>query len=166
MKTEIKSIPKAGLLPTASHIETFSNALEEYGLGHGPKNLHKLLVQFNELANVQSDYFVCRQAPMVDIAKHLADLDLSIVSCAALDTVFSRNVFLNVDLSISIWTCNTGGQIYPLLEPCANQKRSFLAGNAEFCSKTRIGGSCWTQQQTLTANAKESGRLDTSLPYL
>ena len=80
METDIVPISKAGLLPTASHIEVFSNALEEYGLGYGSKNLHKALLQFNDLANVQSDYFVCRQGPMVDIAKELADLDLSIVS--------------------------------------------------------------------------------------
>lgn len=80
MKNEIKPISKAGLLPTAIHIETFSNALEEYGLGHGPKNLHKVLLQFNDMASVQSDYFVCRQADMVNIAQQLADLDLSIVS--------------------------------------------------------------------------------------
>ena len=79
MKTEIVPITKAGLLPTASHIEVFSNALEEYGLGHGSTNLHMALLQFNDLASVQSDYFVCRQGPMVGIAKELADLELSIV---------------------------------------------------------------------------------------
>ena len=80
MATEIAPIGKAGLLPTASHIEVFSNALEDYGLGHGSNNLHKALLQFNDLANVQSDYFVCRQGPMVDIAKEVEELDLSIVS--------------------------------------------------------------------------------------
>ena len=78
--TQIKPIPKAGLLPTATHIEIFSDALEEYGLGHGRKNLHKTLLQFNDLAAVQSDYFVCRQTPMVHIAQQLSELDLSIVS--------------------------------------------------------------------------------------
>ena len=84
MATEIAPIGKAGLLPTASHIEVFSNALEDYGLGHGSNNLHKALLQFNDLANVQSDYFVCRQGPMVDIAKEVEELDLSIVSMRVL----------------------------------------------------------------------------------
>lgn len=84
MGSEIKPIAKAGLLPTATHIETFSDALEEYGLGHGPKNLHKILLQFTDMASVKSDYFVCRQAPMVHIAHHLADLDLPIVSTVCL----------------------------------------------------------------------------------
>jgi len=90
MGSEIEPISKAGLLPTATHIETFSDALEEHGLGHGPKNLHKVLLQFNDLASVKSDYFVCRQGPMVNIARELASLDLSIVSIVGVD--FAGNV--------------------------------------------------------------------------
>ena len=80
MSTEIEPIQKAGLLPTATHIETFSDALEQYGLGHGPKNIHKILLQFNDMASVKSDYFVCKQDPMVQIAKEIATFDLTIVS--------------------------------------------------------------------------------------
>lgn len=82
MSTEIEPIQKAGLLPTATHIETFSDALEQYGLGHGPKNIHKILLQFNDMASVKSDYFVCKQDPMVKIAKEIATFDLTIVSTA------------------------------------------------------------------------------------
>jgi ATP-dependent RNA helicase SUPV3L1/SUV3 len=80
MTTDVEPIRKAGLLPTASHIQTFSDALEQYGLGHGPKNLHKVLQQFNDMASVKSDYFVCKQGQMVQIARTIAGLDLSIVS--------------------------------------------------------------------------------------
>lgn len=80
MSDAIAPIRKAGLLPTATHIETFSEALEECGLDHGPQNLHKILTHFNDMASVKSDYFVCRQDPMVKIAKEIASFDLSIVS--------------------------------------------------------------------------------------
>lgn len=80
LSTEIEPIKKAGLLPTATHIETFSDTLEEYGLSHGKKNLHTILQQFNDMASVKSDYFLCRQTPMVQIAREIASLDLSIVS--------------------------------------------------------------------------------------
>jgi hypothetical protein len=80
LSTEIEAVNKAGLLPTATHIETYSDALDQYGLGHGAKNLHKILQQFNEMASVKSDYFVCKQDPMVQIARAIAHLDLSIVS--------------------------------------------------------------------------------------
>lgn len=79
MSSEIKSIQKAGLLPTATHIETFSNALNVYSVDESPKGLHKVLVQFNDMASVKSDYFLCRQTPMVEIARVLADVDLPIV---------------------------------------------------------------------------------------
>jgi ATP-dependent RNA helicase SUPV3L1/SUV3 len=78
MSTEIPPIERAGLLPTPSHIEVFSDALESYGLGHGAKNLHQLLLQFNDMAAVTSDYFLCKQTLMVVIAKQLASLNLSI----------------------------------------------------------------------------------------
>lgn len=78
MATDIEPIARAGLLPTASHIEVFSDALNKYGIGEGSSNLHNILQQFNEMATVKSDFFLCRQTPMVVIARHLAGLDLSI----------------------------------------------------------------------------------------
>lgn len=80
LENDIPSTDKAGLVPTGQHIETFSETVEEYGLGQGEKELHQILERFNELANVKSDYFLCRQSEMVDIARHMAGIDLDIVS--------------------------------------------------------------------------------------
>lgn len=80
LQTDVVPIQKAGLLPTAAHIQTFSDTLEQFGLGHGSKNLHKVLLQFNDMASVKSDYFVCKQGPMVKIARSIARLELTIVS--------------------------------------------------------------------------------------
>jgi hypothetical protein len=79
LSTDIEPIEKAGLLPTSTHIQTFSDALEQLGMRHGTKNLHTILQQFNDIASVKSDYFVCRQDPMVHIAKAIAPYDLAIV---------------------------------------------------------------------------------------
>jgi hypothetical protein len=80
LSTEIEPIQKAGLLPTATHIETFSDALEKLGMRHGTKNLHTMLQQFNDMASVKSEFFVCMQDPMVKIAKAISTVDLEIVS--------------------------------------------------------------------------------------
>jgi ATP-dependent RNA helicase SUPV3L1/SUV3 len=80
MATEIEPVQKAGLLPTASHIEEFSEALDNYGLGlgHGVNNLHTILHQFDAMATVKSGFFLCRQTPMYMIAKFLEKHPLSI----------------------------------------------------------------------------------------
>lgn len=78
METEIETIQKVGLLPTAGHIEEFSNALEKYGIGHGVNSLHKVLHQFSDMATVKSDFFLCRQTSMYTIAKYLEKRTLSI----------------------------------------------------------------------------------------
>jgi ATP-dependent RNA helicase SUPV3L1/SUV3 len=78
MATEIEPVQKAGLLPTASHIEEFSGALDNYGLGNGDNNLHKILHQFDAMATVKSDFFLCRQTPMYAIAEDLEKHALSI----------------------------------------------------------------------------------------
>ena len=80
LTTDIKPIEKAGLIPTAQHIQTFSDALEQLGMRHGTKQLHTILKQFNDIASVKSDYFVCRQDPMVNIAKAIAPFELAMVS--------------------------------------------------------------------------------------
>ena len=81
LQTEIEPVQSAGLVPTGQHIETFSETLEYYGLGHGgPPNLYTVLRKFNEMANLKSDYFLCRRTPILDIAKHISTVDLSIVS--------------------------------------------------------------------------------------
>jgi Mitochondrial degradasome RNA helicase subunit C terminal len=94
LSTDIEPIQKAGLLPTSTHIETFSDALEKLGLRHGSKNLHLMLRQFNDVASVKSDYFVCRQDPMVKIAKEISPLDLEIVSSDRFDCFVAKFLFL------------------------------------------------------------------------
>jgi hypothetical protein len=80
LSTEIEPITKAGLLYTANHIETFSEALEQYGVGRGKQDLHQILTQFNDMASVKSDYFVCKKDDMLIISKHLKSVNLSLVS--------------------------------------------------------------------------------------
>jgi hypothetical protein len=81
LSNDIEPIEKAGLLPTSTHIQTFSDTLEQLGMRHGSKNFHTILQQFHDIASVKSDYFVCRQDPMVNIAKAIAPYDLAIVRC-------------------------------------------------------------------------------------
>ena len=69
LATEIKPIEKAGLLPTAAHIELFSEALGVYDLDDDHTNLHQILRQFSAMATVKGDFFLCRQTEMRAIAK-------------------------------------------------------------------------------------------------
>lgn len=78
MATEIPTIQKAGLLPTAEHIGVFSQALRNYALDKDYDDLNKVLKQFSDMATLKGDYFLCRQTPMRVIAKWLNDLNLSI----------------------------------------------------------------------------------------
>eukprot|EP00978_Attheya_sp_CCMP212_P015637 scaffold40295_cov46-Attheya_sp.AAC.5 len=77
MHTEIKSVEKAGLLPTASHIEVFSDAVQSQITGQEELNMHKILSQFVEMATIKGDYFMCRQGSMKVIARFLKDLPLN-----------------------------------------------------------------------------------------
>jgi hypothetical protein len=88
LTTEIQPIEKAGLLYTAMHVETFSEALEKYSLGPASsKDLHQILKRFNDMASVKSDYFVSKKADMMIISKYLDSVDLPIVS----DVLHSMN---------------------------------------------------------------------------
>ena len=79
MSTEIAPIRKAGLLPTGEHIELFNEALKAHDeLGKEYDNLHKILIQFSEMATLQGDFFLCRQTPMRAIAKFLNDVDMPV----------------------------------------------------------------------------------------
>ena len=74
----ISDISKAGLLPTANHIELFKDSIEKnFGAGNRTE-LHSVLQQFNDMASVRSDFFICRQDAMVIIAKRLKQYTLSI----------------------------------------------------------------------------------------
>ena len=78
LSTEIKPIEKAGLLPTAAHIELFSDALGVYDLDDDHTNLHQILRQFSAMATVKGDFFLCRQTEMRAIAKKLKDVPINL----------------------------------------------------------------------------------------
>jgi ATP-dependent RNA helicase SUPV3L1/SUV3 len=78
MATKIESIPQAGLIPTANHLEIFSNAMDILDRDGKKMSLHSLLEKFNEMASVKGDFFLCRRTPMLVIAQKLAPLDLTI----------------------------------------------------------------------------------------
>jgi ATP-dependent RNA helicase SUPV3L1/SUV3 len=83
---DVASIEKAGLIPTASHLELFGKAIQEYHLGAAAgvddektkPHLHSLLKEFSDMAVVKGDYFLCRQQDMVIVAKWLCQVDLEI----------------------------------------------------------------------------------------
>lgn len=129
LENDIKLIEKAGLVPTGEHIETFSETLEEYGLGQDTKELHTLLQRFNELANVKSDYFLCRQTEMVDIASHLTGIDLSIVS--------TSNKF-SIELMV-MNVCCTAGQVPHVLVSYESRQQGIIKAHETI----RIQASCW-----------------------
>lgn len=78
MSKEVSPIQSAGLVPTAGHVELFHDVIESYGLGDRVKSLHNIIAQFSDMAKLRSDYFLCRQTPMMIVAKQLAKLDLPI----------------------------------------------------------------------------------------
>jgi ATP-dependent RNA helicase SUPV3L1/SUV3 len=77
MSSEIPSVDQAALLPTASHIEFFGNALNSYGVEER-MDLHQILRQFSAMATVQGDYFLGRQTEMRTIAKRLKRIPLNV----------------------------------------------------------------------------------------
>ena len=76
MSTEIPPLQKAGLLPTASHIESFAAALKTYKLSKHHDHLHRMLDQFSDMATLQGDYFLCRQTSMRAMAQSLAHVSI------------------------------------------------------------------------------------------
>jgi ATP-dependent RNA helicase SUPV3L1/SUV3 len=76
LTTEIEPIEKAALLPTAAHIELFSEALHAYDLGKEATDLHQILRQFSAMATVKGDYFLGRQSEMRMIAKRLKHIPI------------------------------------------------------------------------------------------
>lgn len=86
LATEISPIHKAGLMPTASHIEVFGESLQQQGneglvssSHQDPNNINDILRQFNEMATLKSDFFLCRQTTMLKIARHLASFAIPVV---------------------------------------------------------------------------------------
>jgi ATP-dependent RNA helicase SUPV3L1/SUV3 len=81
LSTEIEPIEKAALLPTAAHIELFSEAIRAYDANDGnddSDDLHQVLRQFNAMATVKGDFFLGRQTEMSMIAKTLRDVPINI----------------------------------------------------------------------------------------
>lgn len=99
LSTEIESIEKAGLLPTASHIELFSEALDVYKLDDDHRNLHQILRQFSALATVKGNFFLCRQTEMRSIAKRLKQVPIPLrdayTMCLSPTTAKSMKVLEN-----------------------------------------------------------------------
>jgi ATP-dependent RNA helicase SUPV3L1/SUV3 len=81
LSTDIAPIEKAGLLPTAAHIELFSEAVSAYEAGKEEElfpDLHQVLKQFNAMATVKGDYFLGRQHELQMIAKRIKTIPLSL----------------------------------------------------------------------------------------
>lgn len=76
LETEIQPIERAGLLPTAAHIEKFSEALGAYDLENRHTKLHEVIQQFSAMAKIRGDFFLCRQTEMRSIAKYLRNVPL------------------------------------------------------------------------------------------
>jgi hypothetical protein len=76
MSTEIPPVVKAGLVATVSHIQHFGSAQDE----RGTQDLYDILLQFNRMASLRSDFFLCRQLEMYVIAKKIGPLNLPLVS--------------------------------------------------------------------------------------
>jgi ATP-dependent RNA helicase SUPV3L1/SUV3 len=82
LNTNIEPLEKAGLIPTASHVEMFGEALEQYYVENGSTGevteqpLHALLKDFSDMAVVKGDFFLCRQDSMNVIAQWLKDVEL------------------------------------------------------------------------------------------
>lgn len=83
MGTEIRPIAKAGLLPTASHFQLFADSMRKYGAADDGETfdenvLHKILLQFNDMARLRGDYRLCRMTQMRLIARWVDDLELTL----------------------------------------------------------------------------------------
>jgi len=76
MARDISPVSKAGLMPTARHIHLYTDAIEKYSPDVNLSHMHDVLFQFNKMATVQGDYFLCRQKQMQMIAKMLKDIPL------------------------------------------------------------------------------------------
>lgn len=80
IKNDVPPIEKAGLEPSASHIESFSRCLKIYNPTVDADDIHQVLRQYHEMASIQSDYFITRQQGIMKLAELIAPLNLSLVS--------------------------------------------------------------------------------------
>jgi hypothetical protein len=76
LATEIEQIPKAGLLPTVEHVESFALALAEQEKREPP--LSEVVDKFGKLAKIEGDFFLCRQEAIGAVAKRLDDVKMEL----------------------------------------------------------------------------------------
>eukprot|EP00934_Nitzschia_sp_Nitz4_P003557 Nitzschia sp. Nitz4//scaffold46_size129759//62121//65060//NITZ4_003504-RA/size129759-processed-gene-0.161-mRNA-1//-1//CDS//3329552604//3547//frame0 len=78
LSTDIVPIEKAAILPTAEHIELFSEGLQAYGGDNEEMDLYKIFKQFSAMATVKGDFFLGRQTEMRLIAKKLKGIPIQL----------------------------------------------------------------------------------------
>ena len=64
LETNIEPINRAGLVPTTNHIEAFSETLAQQSNDETANQLHSVLLRFNDVATLQSDFFMCGRTPV------------------------------------------------------------------------------------------------------
>jgi ATP-dependent RNA helicase SUPV3L1/SUV3 len=78
MATDIAPIERAGLLPLASHLETFDLSLKQYAKEGTAGSMNIILKQFADMASIRNDYFLCRLTEMHEIAEKIDEYPLAI----------------------------------------------------------------------------------------
>ncbi|KAL9191173.1 hypothetical protein ACHAXT_000879 [Thalassiosira profunda] len=76
MRTEIRPVQKAGLVPTENHIALFTKSLEEYGAAEKTLELHQTLRKFSEMATLKGDFFLCREDQLHRVSDWLKDIPM------------------------------------------------------------------------------------------
>jgi len=75
MATDITPLKQAGLIPTKSHIESFTKHMELYGASEKDLQLHRILRKFSDMSQLQGSYFICKKQGMELISMWLKDID-------------------------------------------------------------------------------------------
>ena len=75
MATDITPLKQAGLIPTKSHIESFTKHMELYGASEKDLQLHRILRKFSDMSQLKGDFFICKKQGMELISMWLKDID-------------------------------------------------------------------------------------------
>jgi len=75
MATDITPLKQAGLIPTKSHIESFTKHMEQYGASEKDLQLHRILRKFSDMSQLKGDFFICKKQGMELISMWLKDID-------------------------------------------------------------------------------------------
>lgn len=75
MTTDITPLKQAGLIPTKSHIESFTKHMELYGASEKDLQLHRILRKFSDMSQLKGDFFICKKQGMELISMWLKDID-------------------------------------------------------------------------------------------